>query len=94
MAYPSDVHVFVSTLKSRLGPQLTNVHLLYDGAPELKDILRGTDVGGNQYPLSQELSKTELRARFQSLFENVLGVLAEIRLMALFLDDLHFADES
>ncbi|KZT42789.1 hypothetical protein SISSUDRAFT_979545 [Sistotremastrum suecicum HHB10207 ss-3] len=91
LVYPADTYVFISTLKNRLGPQLGNLHLLYDGTPELQDILKSTELP----QASQEsLSKTELRARFQSLFEHVLSVLAEIRLMALFLDDLHFADEA
>jgi hypothetical protein len=35
-----------------------------------------------------------LRIRFQTLVEQVFAVLAEVRLLALFLDDLHEADES
>lgn len=36
----------------------------------------------------------ELRVRFQSLVVNVLAVVAETRLFALFLDDVHEADDS
>ncbi|OBZ79765.1 Peroxide stress-activated histidine kinase mak2 [Grifola frondosa] len=66
--------------------------LLYEGAPELRDILALFDISIDS---PEELLETnELRARFQSLVENVFSVLAETRLFALFLDDLHEASES
>ena len=42
----------------------------------------------------EALSTSELRVRFQTLVEQVFSVIAEVRLLALFLDDLHEADES
>ncbi|TDL28897.1 histidine kinase [Rickenella mellea] len=92
MVFHSDVHRFVKTLKTRLGPQLNNVPLLYQGAPELKDVLHLFESPLTSAP--EILSSVELRARFQSLVEQVFSVLAEIRLLALFLDDLQEADES
>jgi hypothetical protein len=92
MVFHTDLHRFVTTLKARLGPQLRIVPLLYEGVPELRDILNIFDVS---LDIPQEtLTTPELRARFQSVVENVFSVLTEVRLFALFLDDLHEADES
>ncbi|KAI0271645.1 histidine kinase [Gloeopeniophorella convolvens] len=92
MIFHTDLHRFVAILKIQLGPQLRIVPLLYEGVPELQDILGLFDIS---LDIPQEtLTTSELRARFQSLVENVFAVLAETRLFALFLDDLHEADES
>ncbi|KAN0121467.1 histidine kinase [Russula decolorans] len=92
MIFHTDLHRFVTTLKTQLGPQLRIVPLLYEGVPELRDILNLFDIS---LDMPQEVPSTrELRARFQSLVENVFSVLTETRLFALFLDDLHEADES
>ncbi|KAI0028278.1 histidine kinase [Vararia minispora EC-137] len=92
MVFSTDLHRFIGSLKVRLGPQIRNIPLLYDGAPELRDIL---DLFNMSSEIPQEsLPTRELRARFQSLVEIVFSVLAETRLFALFLDDLQDADES
>ncbi|KAI0666240.1 histidine kinase [Trametes maxima] len=92
IVFHSDLHRFVNDLKQRLGPQLQNVPLLYEGAPELKTIFALFDI---TIDTPQETLETnELPARFQSLVESVFAVLAETRLFALFLDDLHEAPES
>ncbi|KII94402.1 hypothetical protein PLICRDRAFT_695401 [Plicaturopsis crispa FD-325 SS-3] len=92
MVFQNDLARFVNALQIRLGPQMRNIPLLYQGAPELRDILT---LFGVAFPSPQEaLATRELRARFQSLVENVFSVLAETRLFALFLDDVHEADES
>ncbi|KAF7324347.1 Histidine kinase [Mycena venus] len=83
---------FVTALKERLGPQLQNVPLLYHGTPELKDVLALFDI--ELAAPKEHLSTRELRARFQTLVQSVFSVIAETRLFALFLDDLHEADES
>jgi len=92
MVFHTDLHRFVTALRSRLGPQLQNVPLLYQGTPELKDVLALFDV--HLENPQETLNTRELRARFQSLVESVFSVIAETRLFALFLDDLHEADES
>ena len=92
MVFHTDLHRFVNALKDRLGPQLRNVPLLYQGTPELKDVLDLFDIEVNAQP--EPLTTNELRARFQSLVENVFSIIAETRLFALFLDDLHEADVS
>lgn len=92
IVFHSDLHRFVNDLKQRLGPQLQNVPLLYEGAPELKTIFALFDI---VIDTPQEtLETSELPARFQSLVESVFAVLAETRLFALFLDDLHEAPDS
>ncbi|KAI5123720.1 hypothetical protein M0805_000314 [Coniferiporia weirii] len=92
MIFQSDLQRFVVTLQARLGPLLHNAPLLYEGAPVFKDVLQsfGVDVTTPK----ELLSTAELRIRFQSLVEQTFAVLAEVRLLALFLDDLHEADES
>lgn len=92
MVFHTDLHRFVSSLKERLGPQLQNIPLLYHGVPELHDLLAQYDIS-IETP-NESLLTAELRARFQSLVENVFSVIAETRLFALFLDDLHEADDS
>lgn len=92
MIFPTDLYRFVSTLQSRLGPLLHNIPLLYQGAPALGEVLTMYNV---EIKSSRDvLSTVEMRIRFQTLVEQVFSVLAEIRLLALFLDDLHEADES
>ncbi len=64
MVFHTDLHRFVTTLKARRGPQLRIVPLLYEGVPELQDILNLFDVS---LDIPQErLTTRELRARFQS----------------------------
>jgi hypothetical protein len=92
MVFHTGLHRFVTALKERLGPQLRNVPLLYQSTPELKDILALFNITLDSY--QEPLATSELRARFQSLVENVFCVIAETRLFALFLDDLHEADDS
>ncbi len=92
MAFHTDLQRFVTNLKERLGPQIYNVPLLYRGAPELRDVLLHANIS-LEAP-KEHLTTRELRARFQSLVEHVFAVIAETRLFALFLDDLHEADES
>jgi hypothetical protein len=92
MVFHTDLRHFVFALQERLGPQMQNVPLLYQSTPELKDVLAQFDIT-IEHP-AECLSTRKLRARFQSLVENVFSVIAETRLFALFLDDLHEADES
>ncbi|KAI0761686.1 histidine kinase [Trametes elegans] len=92
IVFHSDLHRFVNDLRQRLGPQLQNVPLLYEGAPELKTIFALFDIVIDSPHESVEAH--ELPARFQTLVETVFSVLAETRLFALFLDDLHDAPDS
>ena len=92
MVFHTDLQRFVTGLQERLGPQMQNVPLLYQGTPELKEALAKFDI--NVEEPHEPLDSRDLRSRFQSLVEKVFAVIAETRLFALFLDDLHEADES
>jgi hypothetical protein len=92
MVFHTGLQRFVNSLKERLGPQICNVPLLFQGTPELRDVLAHAEIPLDA--LKERLTTRELRARFQSLVENVFAVIAETRLFALFLDDLHEADQS
>lgn len=92
MVFSTDLQRFVTRLQGRLGPQIQNVPLLYQGTPELKDVLAKFDIHIEEP--HEPLDSRDLRSRFQSLVEKVFAVIAETRLFALFLDDLHEADDS
>ncbi|VDC01932.1 unnamed protein product [Peniophora sp. CBMAI 1063] len=92
MAFSNDLHRFITSLKTKLGPHARNIPLLYTSAPELRDILELFDIGTHQQ--QESLPIEELRVRFQSLVEIVFSVLAETRPLALFLDDVQEADPS
>ena len=92
MVFHTDLQRFVNNLKERLGPQIVNVPLLYQGTPELRDVLLHSNISIDAP--KAHLATRELRARFQSLVGHVFAVIAETRLFALFLDDLHEADAS
>jgi len=92
MVFDSDLHRFIAHLKSKLGPQLILLPLLYHGAPELKDILAAHDIHIQARP-EESLDTSELRTRFQTLMVSILSIIAETRLFALFLDDLQEADD-
>lgn len=92
MVSRTDLNRFVAALKDSLGIQVQNIPLLYQGVPELEDILilLGIPIECPHEPLST----SELRDRFFSLVQKVFAVLADIRPFALFLDDLHDAPTS
>ncbi|KAG2023171.1 atypical/HisK protein kinase [Coprinopsis cinerea AmutBmut pab1-1] len=92
MVFHTDLQRFVAGLQERLGPQMQNVPLLFQGTPELKDVLATFNIVLEEP--QEPLDSTDLRSRFQSLVEKVFAVIAETRLFALFLDDLHEADDS
>jgi hypothetical protein len=71
MVFHTDMHRFVTALKARLGPQLNNIPLLYQGTPELKDVLGS--FGINIDTPQERLATRELRARFQSLGKNLVA---------------------
>lgn len=92
MAFHSDLPTFVQLLRVRLGPQMTSIPLLYHETPELRDILALFQIHFDEPRVA--LSTEELGARFQSLVETVFGAVGDVRPLALFLDDIHFADQS
>jgi hypothetical protein len=108
IGFQSDVPRFIDTLKEKLGPEMSNISLLFQGVPELEDLLTWYEITAP--PPSETLTAAELRTRFQSLVETVFAALGETRLLCLvslnfftasrvltamqFLDDMHLADES
>lgn len=92
MMFQNDRQAFVQLLKARLGAQLLNIPLLFHGVPELRDLLAAFGIVLAEPKVM--LSTEELGARFQSLVECVYGTLADVKLLALFLDDIHFADKA
>jgi predicted ATPase len=92
MAFHSDLPTFVRLLQMQLGPYLINIPLLYHETPELRDILALFHINFDEPKVA--LSTEELGARFQSLVETVFGVVGDVRPLAIFLDDIHFADQS
>ena len=92
MAFHNDLPTFVQLLRLRLGPQMINIPLLYHEAPDLKDILALFQINLDEPKVA--LSTEEFGARFQSLVETVFGAVGNARPLALFLHDIHFADQS
>ena len=87
-----DVFRFVGGLQSVLGEQLQNIPLLYSGCPVLSYVLSRVGIIANG---SQEGFPTrDLRDRFVFLVVKVFATIAQIRPIALFLDDLHDAPPS
>lgn len=94
MISPCDAQRFATALNDKLGEQMQNIHLLYEAAPELMDIVGSLDKPVGSQSRQESLPSNELRGRFLLLVQNVFAVLAEIRLLALFLDDIHDAPEA
>lgn len=92
MASQADTKRFVADLKESLDVQFQNLPLLYQGVPELEDVLTRSSIQ-IEYP-RESLSTRELRDRFISLVQKVFAVVTQIRPVALFLDDLHDAPTS
>ncbi|CED84388.1 histidine kinase [Phaffia rhodozyma] len=89
--FQSDLHAFVNALQLRLGPQLSNIQLLFHAVPELKELL--SLFGFEVHSPAEPLPSSESRSRFQSLCLNVIATLAQMHLLTMFFDDLHYADE-
>lgn len=104
MFSPADANHFVQMLNERLGPQLVNLPLLFASSPSIRAVFKAwgmniSDPESATEKASKELmplvlATSELSARFQSLIESVFAVIADIKPLALFLDDLHEADDA
>ena len=71
---------------------MINILLLYHEVPELRDILALIHINFDEPKVA--LSTKGLSARFQSLVEMVFGMVGDVQPLALFLDDIHFVDQS
>ncbi|KAL7411025.1 hypothetical protein BDY24DRAFT_371574 [Mrakia frigida] len=89
--FQSDVASFFTTLKARLGPQLNNVQLLYHSIPEIKELMRM--FGLTKLPNIENLPTQASTARFHNLIIDCIATLAQIKMLTMWFDDLHWADE-
>lgn len=89
-----DIHAFYNHLKTHLGSQFCKIELLADLVPELKPLLDPVDSEDSEDPINIiHLDNVETRVRFHTLFVEVFRALTQWRMITLFLDDLHLADE-
>ncbi|KAI9259730.1 hypothetical protein EDC94DRAFT_542589 [Helicostylum pulchrum] len=89
-----EIHSFYNHLKSHLGTQFCKIELLADLVPELKPLLDPVDSEDSEEPLNVvHLDNIETRIRFHNLFVEVFRALTQWRMVTLFLDDLHLADD-
>ncbi|KAI7900513.1 uncharacterized protein BX663DRAFT_517888 [Cokeromyces recurvatus] len=89
-----EIHAFYNHLKTHLGSQFCKIELLADLVPELKPLLDPVDSEDSEEPIDQiHLDNVETRVRFHNLFVEVFRALTQWRMVTLFLDDLHLADE-
>ncbi|CEG84927.1 Putative Serine/threonine protein kinase [Rhizopus microsporus] len=89
-----DIHSFYNHLKTHLGSQFCKIELLADLVPELKPLLDPVDSEDSEDPINMiHLDNVETRVRFHTLFVEVFRALTQWRMVTLFLDDLHLADE-
>ncbi|RUS18131.1 hypothetical protein BC937DRAFT_89117, partial [Endogone sp. FLAS-F59071] len=80
---------FHKILRNSLGAQLVNVRLIIDIVPELKPIF--SNMSFEQIPEVEQLNSAENRARFHSIFVEVIRIIASWRMLTFFLDDVHQA---
>ncbi|RCI00486.1 hypothetical protein CU098_005326, partial [Rhizopus stolonifer] len=89
-----EIHAFYDHLKSHLGAQFCKIELLADLVPELKPLLDPVDSEDSEEPINQiHLDNVETRIRFHTLFVEVFRALTQWRMVTLFLDDVHLADD-
>ncbi|RUP47930.1 hypothetical protein BC936DRAFT_145161, partial [Jimgerdemannia flammicorona] len=82
---------FHKVLRNSLGAQLVNIRLIMDLVPELRPILG--DMGIELMPEVEQLSSVESRARFHGIFIEIIRIISNWKMLTLFLDDIHQADE-
>ncbi|KAI8970664.1 hypothetical protein BDB01DRAFT_855295 [Pilobolus umbonatus] len=89
-----EIHAFYHHLTSHLGPQSSKMELLTDLVPELKTLLDSTEGGCQEEVIeTSHLDNVGTRIRFHSLFIEVFRALTQWRMITLFLDDIHSADD-
>ncbi|KAI9021513.1 hypothetical protein CLU79DRAFT_703166 [Phycomyces nitens] len=88
-----EIDEFYKHLQKSLGPQFCNVELLANLVPELKPLLEPKTVDTKESFQVIHLDNVETRVRFHNLFVEVFRALTHWRMITLFLDDLHQADD-
>ncbi|KAI8140084.1 hypothetical protein BJV82DRAFT_715928 [Fennellomyces sp. T-0311] len=86
-----EIKMFYQHLRQFLGTHFQNISLLIDFIPELKPLLRAKE---NTAEFSKvQMDNIELRTRFHKVFVEVIRAITHWRMITLFLDDLHQADD-
>ncbi|KAI7873653.1 hypothetical protein K492DRAFT_223486 [Lichtheimia hyalospora FSU 10163] len=90
-----EVCQFFNHLKGWLGAQFTNISILADMIPELKSLL--VACGHKDVHIDTEIStktdNAEARLRFHNLYVEVFRAVSHWRMVTIFIDDIHQADE-
>lgn len=77
----AEIAHFHKILRTSLGAQLANVRLIMDIVPELKPIFG--NMGFEQMPEVEQLNSAESRARFHSIFIEVIRIIANWKMLTL-----------
>ncbi|KAI7876512.1 hypothetical protein K492DRAFT_210310 [Lichtheimia hyalospora FSU 10163] len=88
---------FCDHLKAWLGSQFSNIAVLADLVPELKSLLAATGEK-DDFTTARETSQiqvddVEARLRFHNLYIEVFRAVSNWRMISIFIDDLHQADD-
>ncbi|CDS08874.1 hypothetical protein LRAMOSA10235 [Lichtheimia ramosa] len=90
-----EVHRFFEHLKAWLGAQFSNISILADLVPELKSLL--VAAGYKDQHINTEISmkadNVEARLRFHNLYVEVFRAVSHWRMVTIFIDDIHQADD-
>ncbi|CDS05990.1 hypothetical protein LRAMOSA08518 [Lichtheimia ramosa] len=90
-----EVHRFSDHLKAWLGAQFSNISVLADLVPELKSLL-ATAGYTNDYTkteISMKADHAEAQLRFHNLYAEVFRAISHWRMVTIFIDDIHQADD-
>ncbi|KAJ8653535.1 hypothetical protein O0I10_010774 [Lichtheimia ornata] len=90
-----EVYRFFNHLKAWLGAQFSNISVLADLVPELKSLLIASghkDENANT-EIPMKADNAEARLRFHNLYVEVFRAVSHWRMVTIFIDDIHQADD-
>ncbi|CDS06004.1 hypothetical protein LRAMOSA08532 [Lichtheimia ramosa] len=90
-----EVHCFFDHLKAWLGAQFSNISVLADLVPELRLLLvaSGYKNDSTKKEISMKVDNAEARLRFHNLYVEVFRAVSHWRMVTIFIDDIHQADD-
>ncbi|CDS11781.1 hypothetical protein LRAMOSA04044 [Lichtheimia ramosa] len=90
-----EVQRFFEHLKAWLGAQFSNISILADLVPELKSLLAtaGYKNDHTNIEISIKTDNAEARLRFHNLYAEVFRAVSHWRMVTIFIDDIHQADD-
>ncbi|CDS09583.1 hypothetical protein LRAMOSA10943 [Lichtheimia ramosa] len=90
-----EVHRFFEHLKAWLGAQFPNISVLAGLVPELKSLLAtaGYKNDHTNTEISMKMDNAEARLRFHNLYVEVFRAVSHWRIVTIFIDDIHQADD-